>query len=152
MIRLNAYLDALGLLNCGADHASDYCTSELSAAGDLSEALEAHFGAVHTSVSPPQPAANWRIQLGPAEGEWKHVLSQLSRRWFFGQLRSPTVNDEWVKDGVVDRFIELVAVELGDVTLQEVHVTPPMFYDLEWQDFALTSERGRWLLHFGWSD
>jgi hypothetical protein len=150
--KVDSYLEVFGYLNEGPDHVADYSLQPLSRAGGLEGALDLHFGALYTSSSPPQPAANWKVKIGPPVADWKLVVCGAARHWFFEQRFSPQVSNQWVKANVVEHFAAILSEELGEVTCREVFVTPPMFYELQWQDFAITSDKGRWLLHFGWSD
>lgn len=150
--KLNIYLEVLGELNSGPGHGSDYSVDQLSQVGSLQDALDEYFATHYTNLSPPQPAARWGIRVGPVATDWKRAVSEAAMHWFFEQAFSPKVSYEGVKSIVVERFAELMLEELGEPTVREVFVTPSMFYEIEWQDFALTNGAGRWLLHFGWSD
>jgi hypothetical protein len=150
--RLELCLEMFGYLNEGCDHVPDYGLCRLSDGGTLQEALGAHFGSLYTSHSQPQPAANWAIRVAPPASDWAQIIACAVSHWFFDQRFSPAVSHESVKNSIVERFVALVREELGEPTVQEVFVTPPMFYDLVWQDFVLATDRGRWLLHLGFAD
>lgn len=155
----NAYLDALAVLNDGPDHISEYTVCQLRRAPSLSEALSLHFSSLCTSDrNPPQPAELWHIKVEPISSPWRPKLALACEHWFFDQQFSPkgdfspTGNCRWTRQNVVETFLEYLERSIGHADAFEVKVSPPMFYQCIWQEFAFASNREHWLLHFGFFD
>jgi hypothetical protein len=145
------FLDALALLNTGVNHSPDYSLVRLPPTATVRESVEAYFAQLSTSITPPQPASEWHIQLTSVPGDWTENVADASRRWFFGQPFSPRVNAD-AADDVVAGFVKLVKAVVGTARAHSLSVTPPMWYECSWEDIALESTHGFWLLHFGFSD
>lgn len=74
--------------------------------------------------------------------------------WCFETHCSPQLGERraWVGENVVAFLVDHVLDLVGDATLDEVYTSPPIWYEATWQDFVLSSDSGRWLLHFGITD
>lgn len=147
----NGFLDAIALLNDGCNHGSEYTLEVLPTAASLDESLASYFSSMSTSRVSPQPAAAWKIQTESLEGDWKAELEVVLRRWFFAQEFSPKVDPE-LTSGVVMRFLDHLRETIGDARVYRVRVSPPMWYECMWEDYAFDARSGRWLLHLGFSD
>ncbi len=148
--RLNRLLLELGDANDGTDHASQYGLYELPFAGTLQEALGRYFSQMWTSNVPPQPAERWHIRSTPIQDS-DDVLRLVARYWFYELRFSPRVEPA-ESENVISEFMRHLRFVVGDALVFEVHVTPPMWYECMWQDFAFDGGNKKWLLHFGFSD
>ncbi len=147
----NAFLKAVALYNDGINHGSSYLIEPLPDAGSLDVALAQYFSAMSLYDVPPQPAEEWHIRYEELSGNWTRAIAPVVRRWFFEQDCSPKF-DRLIMDNSVNQFMEYLRGVVGDARAFEVDVTPPMWYELVWEDVAIESPTGRWLLHFGFSD
>ena len=128
---------------------------ELPEAETLDTALALHFGSiVDWRTKKPHPARDWHISPRPMPGTTKDALHGVVNEWFFKTHCSPDLGDrrEWVRKNVVSFVVDEILELVGEPTLDEVRTSPPLFYDCTWQDIALSSARGHWLLHFGIND
>ncbi len=147
----NSFLDALALLNGGADHGCSYVIERLPDAVSLDASLALYFESMSTSNTPPQQAERWGIRRVTLPADWTELLARAGRRWFFEQDFSPKT-DSVVVEEIVRRFLWHLQSVVGDASACSVEVEPPMWYECVWEDFAFESRGGRWLLHFGFSD
>jgi hypothetical protein len=85
------------------------------------------------------------------QGAWAAELEVVFRRWFFAQEFSPTVDAD-VASGVVAHFLGHLRETVGDAMAYRVRVSPPMWYECVWEDYAFDARGGWWLLHLGFSD
>lgn len=147
----NGFLDAIALLNDGANHGTTYTIEPLPPAASLDSSLATYFSAMSTSRVPPQPAEKWQIRMTGFDDDWAQALRQILHRWFFNEEFSPQV-DPQIAENVVERFLAHLRATIGSAKVFQVDVTPPMWYECLWQDVAFDSRDGRWLLHLGFSD
>jgi hypothetical protein len=147
----SGFLEALARLNDGCNHGTEYTFEALPEATSLDDSLESYFSSMSTSRVPPQSAAAWNIQTESLHGAWTAELEVALRRWFFAQEFSPMVDPD-VASGVVACFLSHLRETVGDAKAYRVRVSPPMWYECVWEDYALDARGGRWLLHFGFSD
>jgi hypothetical protein len=147
----NGFLEALALLNDGCNHGSEYTLEALPQAPSLDDSLASYFSSMSTSRVPPQPAAAWNIQTELLPGGWATELEVVLRQWFFAQEFSPTVDPD-LASGVVARFLGHLRETIGDARAYRVRVSPPIWYECVWEDYAFEARGGRWLLHLGFSD
>jgi hypothetical protein len=147
----NGFLEAIALLNNGCNHGSEYTLEALPHAATLDDSLAAHFSSMNTSLVWQQPAAAWNIQTEALQGVWTAELKIVLRRWFFEQEFSPTVDPDGAS-GIVAHFLGLLCEAIGDARAYRVQVSPPMWYECVWEDYAFDAPDGRWLLHLGFSD
>lgn len=152
---LNKLLELVALLNQGADHNCSYELIELPSAPTLDGALATYFESmINWRTKKPHPARDWQISVTPIPGAAKDALYSAVDRWFFETHCSPVLGDrqKWVRKNVVSFVVDEILDLIGDVSVDEVRTSPPMWYEGTWQDFALSSVHGRWLLHFGITD
>ena len=150
MAELNQLLQSQAFANDGVNHVSDYTICELPSGDSLEDALGVYFSSMYTSISPPQPAEAWHIKTTLIENPVPTIRRAL-QGWFYQLEFSPTVapSDQAAE---VDRCMELLDLVLTDAAVYEVQVTPPMWYECVWQDFAVDGGQQRWMLHVGFSD
>ena len=148
--RLEEMLTSAGTANNGADHFSDYGLWKLPNSDTLDLALGNYFSSLSTSNSPPQSADDWAIHIAPFPGGIEDLAGSI-RHWFFGLEFSPRVESSVAEETVLE-FLMLLEAVTGEARIHEVHVSPPMWYDCLWQDFAFDDDTERWLLHLGFSD
>lgn len=148
--QLNDLLAGLGDANGGTNHGSEYALYELPDADTLQEALDRYFSRLSTSNSPAQPAEKWCIRTTPVH-DFLEALGRVARHWFYEQEYSPKV-DRAQAEKTISEFIAQLRSVVGDASVFEVHVMPPMWYECVWQDFAFDGGNRRWLLHLGFSD
>ena len=152
---LNKLLELVALLNQGADHNCSYELIELPSAPTLDGALATYFESiVNWRTKKPHPARDWHISAAPVTGTAKDALHAAVDRWFFETHCSPALGDkrEWVRKNVVTFLVDEILDSIGEPSVDEILTSPPMWYEGTWQDFALSSNKGRWLLHFGITD
>jgi len=106
---------------------------------------------VFKSLTKAQPAENWHIRVSELSQPWQIALGARLKYWFFEEEYSPKLND-WNQQALVDLALNYLIHEIGEANVFEVLVSPTMWYDCQWQDFVLTSNKGRWMLHLGFSD
>jgi hypothetical protein len=147
----NGFLETIALSNDGCNHGSEYTLEALPKATSLDDSLASYFSSMSTSRSPPQSAAAWNIQTEPLQGAWTAELEVVLRRWFFAQEFSPTVDPD-LASGVVAHFLGHLRETVSDASAYRVRVSPPMWYECVWEDYAFDARGGRWLLHLGFSD
>ena len=149
--RLQGLLESIEILNHGSNHGCEYAIYQLPEAPSFHEALNLYFASLSTSSEPAQPAEYWHIRTSELDPTWRTALGARLKYWFFEEEYSPKV-DEWNQQAFVDQALKYLVHEIGEPSVFEVFVSPPMWYDCHWQDFAFTSNRGRWMLHLGFSD
>jgi hypothetical protein len=149
--RLHGLLESIEILNHGTDHGCEYAIYQLPEAPSFDEALNLYFASLSTSSKPAQPAEHWHIRTSELGQPWRPLLSSRLKHWFFEEEYSQKVNG-WNQQAFVDQVINYLVHEIGEPSVSEVFVSPPMWYDCQWQDFAFTSSKGRWMLHLGFSD
>ena len=147
---LNKLLERLGEANDGVNHGSEYAVYELPDADTLQAALGGYFSQLSTSNSSAQPAEKWRIRTR-AVHDCHGALRFAARHWFYDQEYSPDVDPARAEE-TVSAFVAQLRSVVGQASMHEVHVEPPMWYDCVWQDFAFDAGSRRWLLHLGFSD
>ncbi|MFC4157794.1 hypothetical protein [Chitinimonas lacunae] len=150
---LNGFLDALALLNDASGHRSNYRVEPLPPALDLRLALKQYFAARHPGTEAASLEVSWHIRHSALDRNWPNILRPILKHWFFEQHFSPLpIQHSNGQALVVTRFIERLLDCFGPCELHEIFVTPPIWYDSHWQDFAIVSADGqRWLLHLGFS-
>lgn len=149
--RFQGLLESIEILSHGIDHGCEYAIYQLPDAPDLPEALDLYFASLSTSLKPPQPAEHWHIRTSELGQSWRATLGARLKHWFFKEEYSPEV-ENWNQQAFVDQALSHLTDEMGSPTVFEVFVSPTMWYDCKWQDFAFTSSKGRWMLHLGFSD
>ncbi|MBB6048959.1 hypothetical protein [Armatimonas rosea] len=149
LARLQGMLELMALLSSGPDCQPTYELTLLPPAANLAEALEQYFSSLSTSLSPKQPASAWNIRTEPCTPS---QLRESWAKWFWQEYHSPPITDAHKREFILDRLWETIEVALGDVALHQVLTDPPIFYECHWEDFALVSSSGVWLLHLGSSD
>jgi hypothetical protein len=145
------FLEAIALLNNGCNHGSEYTLEALPDAPSLDDSLATYFSSMSTSLVARQPAVAWNIRTELLPDDWTAELETVLRRWFFAQEYSPTVDPDGAS-GTVAHFLGHLRATVGDARVHRVLVSPPMWYECVWEDFAFDAPGGRWLLHLGWSD
>jgi len=145
----NGFLEALGLLNSGVNHGCEYTLEFLPKAASLDDALALYYASMSTSRVPAQPAAAWDIQTESLPTAWTGELEAILHRWFFAQEFSPSAD---CAADVVARFLKRLRETVGDSSAHRVQVSPPMWYECVWEDYAFDGTIDRWLLHLGFSD
>lgn len=148
--QLNQILESHGAANEGTNHVSDYAVVKLPDTDSIAESLDVYFSGIHTSVSPPQPAKNWHIKTSLINEPETTLRSALSH-WLYNLEYSPKTPGN-AREGEIAQIFNLIAKLARELVLYEILVTPPLWYDCVWQDFAIDGTEGRWLLHFGFSD
>lgn len=149
---INSFLEALGLLNDGVGHTSNYRIDRLPEALDLRLALKQHFA---DRPSGGYSEASWHIRHTPLDRNWQNILRPILKHWFFEQHFSPLpIQQGLAQQETVNRFIEKLVYAFAPCELHEVFVTPPVPYAQQWQDFAIVAADGRrrWLLHLGFGE
>lgn len=149
--KLEQLLDDIGSLNNGCDHSCEYAMYRLPEAATVCMSLDRYFAAYHNSNTLPQPAEHWFIQTAPLGADWEREVRSGLMHWFFEQEYSPPM-DAASQQALVDQALACIHEACGTPQVFEVTVSPPMWYDCLWQDFAFTSPAGNWLLHLGLSD
>lgn len=147
----NGFLDAMALLNNGCNHGSEYTLDALPEAASLESSLASYFSSMSTSLVPRQRAAAWNIRTELLPDAWAAEVEEVLRRWFFAQEFSPPV-DPAGASGIAARFLGHLRATVGEAKAYRVLVSPPMWYECAWEDYAFDAPGGRWLLHLGWSD
>ena len=151
----NKLLELVALLNQGADHNCEYELIELPKAKTLDSALALYFESIiNWKTKKPHRARDWHISLSPMPGATKDALHAVIDEWFFKTHCSPSLGDrrEWTRKNVVTFVVDEILDIVGEPTVDEVRTSPPLFYGCTWEDIALSSARGHWLLHFGIDD
>jgi hypothetical protein len=150
---LKRQLALWGEINDGCNHGSEYLLEALPAAVSLQDALDAYFAAYSTGRTGPRPASEWGIRIRPLATPWPDTLHERLHHWCFEQEYSPRPAPAAGAQQIAE-WIEGLRRELAVDDAHEVVVAPPMeiWYGCVWQDFALRSPHGRWLLHLGFSD
>jgi hypothetical protein len=152
LARLQGVLAVLEALNGATNVSTCYTLEPLPESTELETALGQHFAKYRTSRVPPQPASAWGVQVYPLGSEGWELLLQRNRAWFFERPEAPPSARVEQRDAVMGLFQEALQAVVGEALVYEVRVSPPMFYECTWEDFALVSPLGFWLLHLGSSD
>jgi hypothetical protein len=147
---LNSLLQRLADANNGSDHSSEYMLYGLPEADSLQVALDRYFSGLSTSHTQALPPDRWGIHATAVTG-WEETLRAVAIHWFYKLEYSPKVDPSLAAE-TVSEFVNRLRTLVGKAAVYEVHVTPPMWYDCEWQDFAFDGDHKRWLLHLGFSD
>lgn len=89
--------------------------------------------------------------MAPINEKWKTYMEKVSWHWFFNQEYSPKT-DKWNAELVVEGFTDILQSVVGEhpriYKLQGVKDT----FDIVVEEMAIESRKGRWMLHFGFSD
>lgn len=149
--RLQGLLESIEILNNGTNHGCEYAIYKLPEAPGVREALDLYFASLSTSSKAAQSADHWHIQTSELDQSWRSVLGERLKHWFFEEEYSPKV-DNWNQQTFIDQALNYLTHEIGEPNVFEVFVSPPMWYDCQWQDFLFASSKGRWMLHLGFSD
>ncbi|MCA7988704.1 hypothetical protein [Burkholderia vietnamiensis] len=152
---LKKLLEFTALLNQGADHNCSYELIALPNALTLNEALAKYFESiVNWSTKKPHPASEWKISVSPTQGTPRDVLHAAVDQWVFQTRCSPELGQHraWARKNIVSFVVDEILEALGELSVDEVHTDPPLWYECTWQDVALSCTDGRWLLHFGITD
>ena len=149
LARLHGMLEVMALLSSGPDCQPTYEITPLPTAHSLAESLEQYFSSLSTSLSPKQPASAWNIRT---ESRTPSQLQECWAKWFWQESYSPRITDSHKREFILDHFWSTVEAALGAVAIYRVLTDPPLFYECNWEDFALVSSSGFWLLHLGVSD
>lgn len=143
---INAFLQAMALINLGANHEASYRLERIENVGTLNRDLEFHFKNAMLANN-----ADWQIITEQHNGRWEELVKETVEKWFFKQEFSPKVEND-----TADIIIETLVTHLQNETTAQVgyrlKVTPPIFYEVFWEDIILEADNQRWLLHFGFSD
>jgi len=136
----------MALINLGTDHGATYELYSLENVGTLNEDLENYFrfGASDHNI-------DWRIKTELYNGKWEDIVSSIATKWFFEERYSPKT-DNWIKETISNAFITHLRNETQARLAYRLHIEPPEFYEIVWEDIILETKNTRWLLHFGWSD
>lgn len=149
--KLQGFLLAFENLNHGVNHGCTYAIYSMAGVESLQESVEKYFSSLKTSNTPLQSAATWNIRMTSLGSEWQSILHKVIIHWFFEQEFSPQV-DTWTMNACAGQVINYLVSALGNCEVFEVFTDPPMWYECTWQDFAIATEKTKWLLHFGFSD
>ena len=144
--KLNGLLSGMEILNDGSNHMSDYAIYPLPDAASLMDSLGIYF----SSREPPQPPAYWHIGVNPLNTTWRDAVAESLLEWFFKQEFSPKVHG-YNKQHYVSYVLKCLVDAIGEPEVFEVSVSPPVWYECLWQDFAFISPKGKWILHLGFS-
>lgn len=147
----NAFLKAIALLNVGSNHGTDFLLIELDKVGSLHQDLEAYFDSLIPPSAREANAKDWGIEVEECLGKWEDVIRPGAQKWFFDGRFSPRA-DQHKADSVIDTFIDLLRQDTKAEWLYRLSITPPVFYQILWDDYVLESGQQRWILHFGLSD
>ena len=151
----NVALRLLALLNNGPNHEFSLEIEKLPTSDSLESSLNAYYTAiVNWRTKMTYPAEDWHIKTELLTGRVQDVFGPVLKRWAFEMPYSPVINSsrDWVKNAAIEFVCETLAQEVGDVAVYEVKTRPPVWYEAHWQDFALSSDQGRFLLHLGVTD
>lgn len=149
LARLQGMLEVMALLNSGPDCQPVYQIVLLPIAQNLEGSLNTYFSSLSTSQTPKKIMSDWHIRTVPCT---ESQLRESWTEWFWNQSYSPHITDSYKRELILDHFWHAVSNALGEVALYQVHTVPPLFYECIWDDFALVSASGSWLLHLGISD
>ena len=150
--KCNGFLEAMALLNEGVNCGPTYTVELLPEAPSLEEALALYFSSQSTSNVPEQPAQAWGIRIQPLDADWRLGLEKVIHGWFFDIEYSPVTKFDGVSRMVTAAFMDLLVKLIAGGAAFGVHVSPPMWYEMTWRDFAFDCGNKRYLLHFGISD
>jgi hypothetical protein len=148
---INTFLEVLALLNDGVNHGSEYRLYELANLSSVEKALDDYFSGIAVNGKSYSPSA-WQISTDSLSTSWQVTLNDLCEKWFFNQEFSPHKPEEWSRRNVIRQFLEQVSTFMGEAQVYWVNVLPPTFYELVWDDLAFVTNKGYYLLHFGFSD
>jgi hypothetical protein len=151
----NAVLKLVALLNDGPNHACTYELIELPQRREIVESLESTFGpGEHWSTKKPYSAGDWHLRVEPRGTDIRATLTEVLKTWIFAMPYSPALGSarDWVKGEVVEVFCQALTDTIGPCEICEVFVSPPVWYEAHWQDFAFRGKDKSWLLRLGVSD
>lgn len=147
---LNEMLERLARENDGCNHGSEYAIYALPNACSLKDSLDLYFSHLNTSDHPSLPPDRWNIRTQVVE-DFDKTIGDAARFWFYELEFSPKV-DSSVAIQTISEFLNKLLAAVGDASAFVVQVTPPIWYECTWQDFAFNGGDRYWLLHFGFSD
>jgi hypothetical protein len=143
---LRGLLAAFAWANQKCDHSCTFTVEELPAGVDVRESLVRHFGDLANRV------------CVVALADWREIIGDALQRWLFrfDDLVIPkavcALTDEQSRREIVDAVIDALIVGLQPMEVWQVEVEPRGFYECAWEDFAIRSRSGLFLLHLGVSD
>ncbi|WP_457389894.1 hypothetical protein [Roseateles sp. P5_E1] len=152
---VNAALEVVALLNEASDYQCTFELIELRTGASLEEALVQHFASIAAeSHATADSGFEWEIKASKLGSNAAELLAPVLMHWAFGNHFSPSlgVGREWVQRNVASALCSHILDVVGEVEVTEVRTIPPVWYAAFWQDIALSSDRGRWLLHLAATD
>jgi hypothetical protein len=151
----NALLKLVALLNNGTDHACTYELTELPQRSEIVESLESTFGPGEDWVTKKSyTAADWHLRVEARGADIQATLTEVLNTWTFAMPCSPVLGSlpDEVKGQVVEMLCQVLTDAMGPCEICEVFVSPPVWYEAHWRDFAFKGKEKSWLLHLGVSD
>ena len=123
---------------------------------DLESALSRYFedyGRYRILPAREFPAEQWNIStVRPVEPP-EQTLHDVCEKWFFiSSTMSTAPKDYHYRHNVIVTFIDALKSAIGTFSVQIVHVRPPIWYAMEWDNLVLETDQARFLLHFSRSD
>jgi len=155
--RLNGFLHTIALINEEVPLAFSFSIEKLPDRGGLMQDVTAYYQADTEAYlkdnSKPAPPGQWHITLKPQPAAPHISLKQPLWGWFFHTQASEVLTQR-TKDTLIAAFFsELESLPIAGV-VYEILATPPqgVYYAAHWQDFALPTTEGNWLLHLAVDD
>lgn len=152
---LRGFLRAMSALNCGMNFSTEFTIEPLAPCETLSSALDQYFSAYKvcyggepSPLGASEPAAAWNIEIEPLND-----LASVLGRWFFELEFSPEIASGYGKKEMVVREAHTLFQQVfSDCKCYRVKTKPPLSYAIDWDDIALETSDGFWLLHLSWND
>jgi hypothetical protein len=155
----NTYLDAMATLNNGSNHVSDFFIASIDPNWPIEKAVFAFLDQEYGEKTiygqfqvPIKRKINFEFKLIESEGEWQIILKSIAKRWFFEDFCSPKVSHEIAQEGVLNTFLNHVEAVTGLPKMYEISMHIDLIPMPFWEGYVFSSEQGRWILQFGWTD
>lgn len=155
--RLNGFLHAIALINEEVPLAFSFSIEKLPDRGGLMQDVTAYYQADTEAYlkenCKPAPPDQWHITLKPQPAAPHISLKQPLLGWFFHTQASEVLTQR-TKDTLIAAFFsELESLSIAGVAYEILAIPPQgVYYAAHWQDFALPTKEGNWLLHLAVDD
>lgn len=153
----NGFLEAMQLLNSEvSDVYANFELELLPPSTDLESALNRYFeeyGRHRISPAREFPAERWNISTTRSAEPPEQTLHDVCSKWFFISSRMSVVPKNYhYRHNVLVTFIDALKSALSSFSVQTVHIHPPFWYAMEWDNLVLETDEARYILHLSHSN
>lgn len=150
----SGFLEAMQLLNSEVSNVyAEYYLEVLPDAQDLKLAMALYFEDYgKNQIHPPKDfkAEHWNIQLSTANED--HLVLILKKWFFISSTMRGAPKEGFYRSNAATAFLYALKSAIGQFSTHQIEISPPIWYAMEWDNIALETKDGRYLLHFSHSN